>query len=117
MAENQLNRSQQAFTNERGNQMGAANQALQYGQQPYLDAQQLQQAGGVQYAYDQQKLTDQQNLFNENANAPYKSLDVLGNTIRGAVGGGSSVSQTGPGQNTAAQVAGGAAALYGTLGK
>lgn len=36
----------------------------------------------------QQQLTNAQNLFNEQAAAPYKSLDMLGNSIRGAVGDG-----------------------------
>lgn len=117
LAENGLNRNQAAFTSERANQMAGLPLALQYGQQPYLDAAQLQAAGGQQYGYDQQILADQQALFNERANAPYRSLDVLGNTIRGAVGGGSTVSQSAPGANPYAQAAGGAAALYGLMGK
>ncbi len=117
LAENGMNRDQQAFLAERNNQMASLPLALQYGNQAYTDAAQLQGAGGQQYAFDQQQLTDQQNQYNDYASAPYKSLDVLGNTIRGAVGGGSTVSQTGPGQNTAAQAVGGAAALYGMFGK
>jgi hypothetical protein len=109
------NMSMQNYGNERQNQIGAQQTALQYGQQPYNDAAQLMGAGATQFGYDQQKLTDQQNLFNENAAAPYKSLDVLGNTIRGAVGGGGTTTQTAPGANPYAQAAGGAAALYGLL--
>lgn len=107
----------QDYGNERQNQIGAQQTALTYGQQPYNDAAQLQQAGGMQYGYDQQKLSDAADLFNERAQAPYKSLDVLANSIRGAVGGGGTVSQAGPGSNNYAQVAGGAAALAGLLGK
>jgi hypothetical protein len=107
----------QDYGTERQNQIGAQNTALTYGAQPYNDAAQLMSAGATQYGYDQQRLTDQMNLFNENAAAPYKSLDVLGNTIRGAVGGGGTTTQTAPGANPYAQVAGGAAALYGLLGK
>lgn len=103
------------YTNERQNQIGAQSMALQYGQQPYNDAAQLMGAGATQYGYDQQKLTDQMNQFNEQAAAPYKSLDVLGNTIRGAVGGGGTTTSTAPGANPYAQAAGGAAALYGLL--
>lgn len=107
----------QDYGNERQNQIGAQQTALTYGQQPYMDAAQLQGAGATQYGYDQQKLSDAQDLFNEEAQSPYKSLDVLANTIRGAVGGGGSVSQVGPGANPYAQAAGGAAALAGLLGK
>ena len=97
--------------------MTAQAQALEYGKQPYLDAEQLQQAGATQYGYDQQLATDAMDLFNEKAQAPYKSLDVLANTIKGAVGGGGQVSSTAPGANPYGQAAGGAAALYGLLGK
>lgn len=107
----------QDYGNERNNQMNAQGMALQYGQQPYMDAQQLSQAGATQYGYDQQLLSDQQDVFNEKAQAPYKSLDVLANTIRGAVGGGGQVTQSAPGSNPWGQAAGGAAALAGLLGK
>lgn len=107
----------QDYGSERANQMSAQQQALAYGQQPYMDAEQLSQAGATQYGYDQQKLTDQMDLFNEQAGAPYKSLDVLANTIRGAVGGGGQVSTTGPGTNKAGQAAGGIAAIAGLFGK
>lgn len=116
LAENQLNRNQAAFQAERANQMAGLPLALQYGNQAYTDAAQLQGAGEIQYGADQQKLSDAQALFEERAQSPYKQLDVLGNTIRAAVGGGSSVSSTGPGANPWAQAAGGAAALYGLLG-
>ena len=105
------------YGQERQNQMAAQQQALAYGQQPYLDAQALNQAGATQYGYDQQKATDAMDLYNEHAQAPYKSLDVLANTIRGAVGGGGTVSSVGPGSNQYAQAAGGVAALAGLLGK
>jgi hypothetical protein len=103
------------YGQERQNQIGAQQTALAYGQVPYADAQHLMDAGTTQYGYDQQLLTDKQNLFNEQAQSPYKSLDVLANTIRGAVGGGGSVTSTAPGANPYAQTIGGAAALYGLL--
>lgn len=106
----------QDYTNERQNQIGAQQTALAYGQLPYQDAQQLMAAGATQYGFDQQQLTDKMNLFNEKAAAPYKSLDVLGNAIRGAVGGGGTVTQTAPGANPWAQGIGGAAAIAGLLG-
>lgn len=107
----------QDYGNERQNQIGAQQTALAYGQQPYQDAAQLMAAGGTQYGYDQQLLNDQKDVFNETQSGKYKSLDVLGNAIRGAVGGGGTVSQSAPGANPYAQAAGGAAALYGLLGK
>lgn len=105
------------YGQERQNQMAAQQTALAYGQQPYMDAKAMQDAGATQYGYDQQLLTDKMDQFNEQAQAPYKSLDVLANTIKGAVGGGGTVSQAGPGANPWGQAAGGAAALYGLLGK
>jgi hypothetical protein len=107
----------QDYGQERQNQIGAQQTALAYGQVPYQDAQQLMSAGATRFGYDQQLLTDQMNQFNEQAQSPYKSLDVLANTIRGAVGGGGTVSQTAPGTNPYAQAAGGAAALYSIFGK
>lgn len=107
----------QNYNQERQNQIGAQQTALAYGQQPYTDAAQLMNAGATQYGYDQQQLTDQQNLFNQQAAAPYQSLDVLANTIRGAVGGGGTVSQSMPGSNPYAQAVGGAASLYSLFGK
>lgn len=110
------NMHMQDYGQERQNQIGAQQTALQYGAQPYMDAQQLMGAGATQFGYDQQKLTDAQNLFNEQAQSPYKSLDVLANTIRGAVGGGGTITQSGPGANPFAQGVGGAAALYSLFG-
>jgi hypothetical protein len=55
--------------------------------------------------------------WNEQAQSPYKQLDVLGNSIKAAVGGGSSVSQSAPGYNTAGQAVGAAASLYSLFGK
>lgn len=117
LAENELNRNQSAWQAERANQMAGLSSALQYGNQAYTDAAQLQEAGGIQYGADQQQLTDQMNLFNEKAQSPYKQLDVLGNTIRGAIGNGGTVSEVGPGANPWGQAVGGAAALYGMFGK
>lgn len=111
------NMQMQNYGQERQNQIGAQNTALAYGAQPYMDAQQLMGAGATQFGYDQQKVTDQQNQFNEQAQSPYKSLDVLANTIRGAVGNAGSISQSGPGSNPFAQGVGGAAALYSLFGK
>jgi len=116
LAENQLNRNQTAFQAERANQLAAGSQALQYGNQAYTDAAQLQGAGEIQYGADQQQLTDQMAYFNEKAQSPYKQLDVLGNSIRGAIGNGGTVSQVGPGSNPWGQVVGGAAALGSIFG-
>ena len=107
----------QDYGNERQNQMNAQQMALQYGQQPYMDAQQLSQAGATQYGYDQQLLSDQQDVFNETEQGKYKQLDVLANTIRGAVGGGGQVTSTAPGASPWGQAAGAGAALAGLLGK
>lgn len=115
--EARLNRNQQNFAAERANQMQGLGQGLEYGNQAYRDADALQSAGEIQYGADQNYYTDQMDYFNEQAAAPYKSLDVLGNTIRGAVGGGGQTSQTAPGANRTAQAVGGAAAIASLLGK
>jgi hypothetical protein len=116
LAENGLNRSQSAYEGERGRQLSAAGMAPTFGNQAYIDAQHLGEAGNQQYAYDQQKITDGVNQFNEQAQSPYKQLDVLGNSIRGAVGGGGTTSQSAPGANPYAQAAGGAATAAGLYG-
>ncbi len=116
LAEAQLDRNNSAFQAERANQMAGLPLALQYGNQAYTDAAQLQGAGEIQYGADQQKLTDQMDYFNEKAQSPYKQLDVLGGAIRGATGNGSTVSQVGPGSNPWGQVVGGAAALGSIFG-
>lgn len=105
----------QNYANERNNQMQALGMAPTYANQAYTDAQQLQGVGQTQYGYDQQKLTDMQNQWTEQAQSPYKQLDLLGNGIRAAVGGGSTQSSSVPAPNPYAQAAGGAAALYGLL--
>lgn len=116
LAENALNRNQSAYLQERSNQLAALSPGLAYGNQAYTDAQHLQGVGDTQYTQDQQKLTDAMSQWNDQVQSPYKQLDVLGNTIRAAVGGGSTVSQSAPGANPYAQAAGGAAALYSLLG-
>jgi hypothetical protein len=116
LAENGLARQNANFASERANQMSGLPLALQYGNQSYTDAQKLQDAGATRYGYDQQLLTDQQNLWTEQAQAPYKSLDVLANTIRGAIGNGGTATQAGPGANPYAQAAGGAVTLAGLFG-
>ena len=115
--EARLNRNQSNYQAERANQMQGLGAGLDYGNQAYKDADALQAAGEIQYGSDQNLYTDQMDYFNEQAAAPYKSLDVLGNTIRGAVGGGGQTSQTAPGANRTAQAVGGAAAIASLLGK
>lgn len=107
----------QDYSNERNNMMQAMPMALQFGNQAYMDAQQLDRVGGTQYAYDQQLLDDSKSLWEDFAQSPYKQLDILANGIRGAVGGGGTVTQSGPrAGNPLAQAVGGGAALYGLLG-
>jgi hypothetical protein len=110
--------SYQNYGDERGRQMQALGMAPTYGNQAYMDAQALQQAGQTQYAYDQQKIDDYRDMWTDMAQSPYKQLDVLGSGIRAAVGGGSSVTQSGPSAGRGAGLAqgiGAGAALYGLL--
>lgn len=110
--------SYQNYGDERSRQMQALGMAPTYGNQAYQDAEQLAGAGQNQYAYDQQKLDDYRDMWTDAAQSPYKQLDVLGNGIRAAVGGGSTMSQTGPSAGSGsglAQGIGAGAALYGLL--
>jgi hypothetical protein len=103
------------YNDERSRQLAAQNTALQYGNQAYTDANNLINAGGVQYGVTNQQLQDQMNKFNEQAQSPYKQLDVLANTLSGAIGNGGTITQSGPGSNPYAQALGGGAALAGLL--
>lgn len=105
----------QNYNMERGNQMAAMPMALQYGNQAYMDAQQLGGIGQQQYAFDQQRLDDQRNYWEDVAQSPYRQLDVLANGLSGAVGNSGTISQSGPGANRMAQTIGTGAALYGLL--
>lgn len=116
LADSQLNRDQGSWDSERNRQTGMVNSALGYGNQAYTDAQQLAGIGQQQYAFDQQKLDDWMSQWNDQAQSPYKQLDILGNTIRSATGNQSSVSSVAPSANGLAQGVGGAAALYSMFG-
>lgn len=108
----------QNYGDERGRQMTAMGMAPTYGNQAYTDAQALQGAGQQQYTFDQQRLNDQKSMWEDQAQSPYKQLDVLANGIRGAVGGGGTVNQSGPSAGSGAgmaQTVGAGAALYGLL--
>lgn len=105
----------QNYANERQNQMNALGIAPTYGNQAYQDAQALQSVGSNQYAYDNQKVQDQMAQWTDFAQSPYKQLDLLGNGIRAAVGGGSTQTQSIAPSNPYATALGGGAALYGLL--
>lgn len=106
----------QNYANERQNQMQALGMVPTYANQAYVDAQQLQNVGQQRYAYDQQKIDDSMDQWSDYAQSPYKQLDILGNTLRGSVGGGGTTTQVGPRANGLAQGVGAAAALYSILG-
>jgi hypothetical protein len=104
------------YNDERNRQQSAQTTALQYGNQAYTDANNLLTAGGQQYNITQQQMQDAMNKFNEQAQSPYKQLDVLANTLSGAIGNGGTITQSAPGANPYAQALGGGAALAGLLG-
>lgn len=106
----------QNYGMERQNQMNALNPAMAYGNQAYTDAQQLQGTGQQQYAFDQQRLDDYQGMWSDQANSPYRQLDVLASGLSSAVGNSYTGTQTGARPNAAAQWLGGGAALAGLLG-
>ena len=105
----------QNYGDERNRQRGAMPLALNYGNQAYTDASALGQVGQQQYGFDQQRLDDYMAMWNDIVQGPYKQLDILANGLRGSVGGGGTVTASGPSANPWGQALGAGAALYGAL--
>lgn len=63
----------------------------------YTDAQKLTQVGDANRQYEQDLLNQGLQNWNDYQNAPYKSLDVLGNAIRATMGAGGSSTSTSSG--------------------
>ena len=101
---------------ERGMMPQYANLALQYGRQPYEDAERLLAAGDVHRGFDQARINDQIARFEEKRMHPYQQLDTLGNALRMGMGGGGTTIATSPGlyqQSRTAGMLGGGLAGYG----
>ena len=99
----------QNYMNERANQMGAAGQALNYGQADYQDLNALLSAGDTRRQYSQDLLNQAYQDWLEQRNYPLSQLDVLGNTIGMSMGNAGTTSTTQPNPyqpNTAATLLG-----------
>lgn len=72
------------YAQERQNQMGALNAGLAYGNQPYLDAAQLGQAGGQQQQFGQAGLDVAYQEFLKAQEDPYQKIDTMRNVIQTA---------------------------------
>ncbi len=111
-AENLADRQSQAWGQERGNMMGMVGAGQQLSNQAYTDAQNMLGVGDITRDY-QQTLNNQnyQNFLNQQ-NWPLQNLDILGNAINRAMGGGSSSvsSSSMPTVNRTASMIGGALA-------
>lgn len=105
----------QNYQNERGNMMNAMAGAPALAQADYNDAYMLMGAGDAQRAYEQANLTDAQNRWNQQMQAPYSSLDVAGNSLMTVMGTGGKNTMYGGGSN-AGQIAGAGLAGLGLLG-
>ena len=74
------------YANERQNQMQAASMAPQTAQLNYYDASQLLNAGGVQDTYNQNRLNDQVNRFNQQQERPWDALGRYSQLVNGSYG-------------------------------
>lgn len=81
LAESQAGRNDSVYQQSQGNKMGAANMALQYGNQGYNDASQLMKAGGQMQDQEQQARDFDFNQFAEQQNLPYKQMSAYGGLL------------------------------------
>lgn len=88
----------QNYANERGNQMNAANQALQYGNQDYTDAGQMIKAGQMYQDQSQQGLDFGYQQFQDEQNDPYKKLQAMSGVFGTNLGQSSTTTSTGGGK-------------------
>jgi len=108
----------QNYANERQNQMGAAGQALNYGQADYNDLNAMLGIGDTTRQLTQDQMTQAYNDWLEQRNYPLQQLDILGNTIGMATGNQGSTLSTAPNPNQSsslANLAGAGLAGYGLL--
>jgi hypothetical protein len=99
--------------------MGAAGQALNYGQADWQNIGQLLGIGDTTRALNQDQLTQGYQDWQQAQNYPLQQLDILGNTIGMATSGQGSTLSTAPNPNQSnpyATAAGAALAGYGLLG-
>lgn len=109
----------QNYTNERGNQMNAANQALGYGAADYQDANALLSAGDTTRQYSQDLLNKQFADWQAQQQYPLTQIDILGKSLGLATSGQGSVTGIGPNPyqpNTTANLLGGGLSLAGLAG-
>jgi hypothetical protein len=97
LAENQLNRSTNAFQQGLDNALQASQLGLQSQGTDLQAIGAMNQLGQGYNGYQQQLLDAMQNQFTQNQQAPFTTLDLLGNGLSRASGGQGSVSQMLPG--------------------
>lgn len=84
----------QNYMNERANQMNAMGYAPSYAASDYMDMQSLLGVGDVRRGYNQDVLSANYGKWLQQQADPYTKLDVLANSIKGAVGGGGTISSS-----------------------
>lgn len=105
----------QNYNNNMQNMMTGLSMAPTMQNMGYADATKLTQVGDANRQYQQDILNQGMSNYNDYMNAPYRSLDVMGNAIRATMGAGSSqtTSQSGGYKPSPfANAAGGAASGY-----
>ena len=97
LAEAGAGRNDSMFQNYMGNNLNAAGMGLQYGNQAYTDASQLQKAGQLQQDQRQNDLDFNYQQFQDASNLPYKQLSAMSGVFGSNLGGSSSTTQSGGG--------------------
>lgn len=109
----------QNYMNERGNQMSAAGQALNYGNADWQNIGQLLGIGDTTRQLTQDQLTQAYQDFQQQQNYPLQQLDIMGNVLGMATSGQGSTLSTAPNPyqtNPYATALGAGLAGYGLLG-
>ena len=94
LAESGAGRNDQALQNFAGNNLNASNQALQYGNQGYQDANQMMKAGQVMQDQKQNNLDFDYQQFTDAQNLPYKQLGAMSGVFGSNMGSSSSTTST-----------------------
>lgn len=96
-----IDRKQNAFAQERGNQLRGMMFAPQLAESDYRDAQAMLGVGDVFREFNQDQINLGYQDFLDQRNSPYQQLDVLGNAARSMLGaGGTSTAQNNSGMRT-----------------
>lgn len=117
--ENQLNRKQNAWNDERLNQLDVMRMSPTFMNQDFTNANMVTGTGDAIRDYNQDLLNEGYQKWWEEDNSANTSLDILGNALRGSIGGGGTTTTTAPNPNQPNSIAnaiGSGLLTYGALG-